>query len=92
MAQVAYHVQLTWLLVTAVTPDRLEITRSSAEAIILYIWSMNVVLAIACALREHAMHAIDDSILSIVSTNEVRPGALALEQRTVLRMPGDCID
>ena len=24
MAQVAYHVQLTWLLVTAVTPDRLE--------------------------------------------------------------------
>lgn len=33
MAQVAYHVLLTWLSVTAVTPDRLEITRTDAKTL-----------------------------------------------------------
>ena len=45
MAQVACHVQLTWLLVTAVTPDRLESTRFDAEAMVLYILSLNVILS-----------------------------------------------
>lgn len=42
MAQVAYHVQLTWLLVTAVTPDRLESTRLDAETVVLYLYSVNI--------------------------------------------------
>ena len=42
MAQVAYHVQLTWLLVTAVTPDRLESTRLDAGIVVLYLYSVNI--------------------------------------------------
>ena len=42
MVQVAYHVQLTWLLVTAVTPGRLESTRLDAETVVLYLYSVNV--------------------------------------------------
>jgi hypothetical protein len=45
MAQVAYHVQLTWLLVTAVTPDRLETTRLDAGTMVLYICSLNIILS-----------------------------------------------
>lgn len=40
MAQVAHHVQLTWLLVTAVTPDRLESTRSDPEVVVFYTCSV----------------------------------------------------
>ena len=38
------------------------------------------------------MHAIDDTALSAVYTNEARTRAITLEQRTVQRMPGDCVD
>jgi hypothetical protein len=38
------------------------------------------------------MHVIDDTVLSAVYTNEARIRAIALEQRTVQRMPGDCVD
>lgn len=42
MAQVAYHVQLTWLLVTVVTPDRLESTRLDAETVIFRLYSVDI--------------------------------------------------
>lgn len=42
MPQVAYHVQLTWLLVTAVTPDRLESIRLDAEITAQYMYTTNV--------------------------------------------------
>lgn len=72
MAQVAYHVQLTWLLVTAVTPDRLESTRSDE-----LLWEHYTGRRVCSEKgpREHALHLFDDSILSLAPTNRVRPGA-----------------
>lgn len=97
MAQVAYHVQLTWLLMTAVTPDRPESTRLDSETVVLYVLRhyngnrhhTQHRLSAGGSGREHGMHVIDDSIPYIITTNE---GAIVLEQKTVQWMPGDCID